>query len=38
MGVETNSGTGLAGKISKATWGCQPQKSRIKKLNTNYGF
>jgi len=36
MGVETN--TGLAEKISKATWGSQLQKGRIKKLNTNYGF
>jgi len=38
MGVETNSSTGLAEKISKATWESQPQKSGIKKLNTNYGF
>jgi len=36
MGVETGSSTGLAERISKATWGSQPQKSRIKKLNTNY--
>jgi len=35
MGVETSSSTGLAERISKATWGFQPQKSRIKKLNTN---
>jgi len=38
MGVEKNSSTGLSDGISKATWGSQPQKSRIKKLNTNYGF
>ena len=38
MGVEINSSTGLAERISKATWGSQPQKRRIKKLNTNYGF
>jgi len=38
MGAETNSSTGLAEKISKATWGSQPQKSRIKKIDMNYGF
>jgi len=38
MEVETNSSTGLAEKISKTTWGSQPQKGRIKKLKTNYGF
>jgi len=38
MGVETNSSTGLAERISKAMWGSQPQKNRIKKLNANYGF
>jgi len=38
MGVETNSNTGLAGKISKATWGSQPQKGRIKKLNTHFAY
>jgi len=32
MGVEINSSTGLAERISKATWGSQPQKRRIKKL------
>jgi len=36
--METNSSTGLGEKISKATWGSQPQKDRIKKLNTNHGF
>jgi len=36
--VETNSSTGLADRIAKAMWGSQPQKSTIKKLNTNYGF
>ena len=36
--METNSSTGLAEIIWKATWGSQPQKSTIKKLNTNYGF
>jgi len=38
MGVETNSSTGLAEKISKTTWGSQPHKGRIKKVNMNYGF
>jgi len=38
MGVERNSSTGLAEKISKVAWGSQPQKGKIKKLNTNYGF
>jgi len=32
MRVGINSSTGLAERISKATWGSQPQKSRIRTL------
>jgi len=38
MGVETNISTRLAEKISKTTWGSQPQKGRIKNVTTNYVF
>jgi len=36
--VETKSKTGLAERISKATWESQPQKCILNKLNKNYGF